>query len=369
MKHNIRLCFKCAVISLQRMLKSLSNTLGLHREMLMPSFTMKRKLPINYKSEDNQYFEKEIIRECPGVFLVDAENVLLDVPKGVAISKFNVIEESLVSPKLKPAYGLSYVIRALCKPAKVIHEKPLLMVHNSYSEGYGHWMSDVIPRLFVIKDRIKDYKLILPASYSHNFFLKTLEPFGISKPEAIHYEVNEICWLDQLTIPSHVGPSFCNVKDDVLRQIRELYYDYYNVKPISKRRRIYVSRANTKKRFVRNESEVVALLKKFDFEVVHFQEHEFLEQLKIASETEIMIGLTGSGLNNMMFMTSESKVLELKMKDDYQNLHYFGFASGLELDYYYLICETIGEVRFSADFVVDIEALESIVIEMTSDLN
>ncbi len=74
----------------------------------------------------------------------------------------------------------------------------------------------------------------------------------------------------------------------------------------------------------------------------------------MASETEIMIGLTGSGLNNMMFMQSGAKVLEFKMKNDFTNLHYFGFASGLQLPYYYLLCETVGDVRFEADFVVNI---------------
>ena len=70
-----------------------------------------------------------------------------------------------------------------------------------------------------------------------------------------------------------------------------------------------------------------------------------------------MVGLTGSGLNNMMFMNPGSKVLEFKMEGDYHNLHYFGFASGLQLDYFDQICKAYGEKRFEADFFVDIKKL------------
>jgi hypothetical protein len=52
------------------------------------------------------------------------------------------------------------------------------------------------------------------------------------------------------------------------------------------------------------------------------------------------------------------------MKGDYHNLHYFGFASGLELDYYYLLCTPVGEDRFNSDFIVDIANLEAAITQM-----
>ena len=68
----------------------------------------------------------------------------------------------------------------------------------------------------------------------------------------------------------------------------------------------------------------------------------------------------------MMFMQPGSKVLEFKMKEDYHNLHYFGFASGLNLSYYYQLCEAYGENRFEADFQVDIDLLDRNLTSMIS---
>lgn len=215
-------------------------------------------------------------------------------------------------------------------------------------------MSDTIPRLYVSRDRLKDCKLLLPSTYTHHFYLDSLAPFGITEHRQIQYVDKARVKLDRVFCPAHVGPSFCNVKDEVLQEIRQIYYDYFGLAKSKPTRRIYVSRAKVARRFVKNDTEVVELLEKYGFEIVHFQEMSFLEQLKMASETEIMIGLTGSGLNNMMFMPSGAKVLEFKMKNDFTNLHYFGFASGLQLPYYYLLCETVGDVRFEADFVVNI---------------
>ena len=341
----------------------LSN-LFVKRKIILQEFTLTRKLPINYDPEDSKNFEAELIRECKDVTLVKLKNPILNIEQAIVIKNFSVVEESLMAHSLRSQYGLSFLIKAYLKAKKLVTGHEFLLVYNYYAIGYGHWLSDVIPRIYVMRDYINNYKIILPAQYN-SFHLKALEPFNID-PDNILYleETNEWCQIDNLSVISHVGMT-CNVKDSILQSIRDFYYEYYKINSIKKsKRRIYVSRAKTKRRFVVNEIEVVELLKKFNFEVIHFQEYDFQEQFHIASETEIMIGLTGSGLNNMMFMPSNSKVLEFKMVGDYHNLHYFGFASGLNLDYYYLMCTTTGEDRFNADFIVDISNLEKTITQM-----
>jgi len=333
-------------------------------EILIPSFAMHRRLPLNFRENDRVYFQNELTRHCPHIRLIECSDVLLDAHKGVVIDGWRVCPESLVSPGLIPSYGLPYVLRTVVKPRRRLKGGPYLMIHTSYCEGYGHWLSDAIPRLFLVRDRLADYKLLLPSNYTQNFYRDSLLPFGYADGRSIHYEQSPRCRVDRLAFSPHAGPSFCNVKDEILQEIRLLYYSYFGIPTAAPTRRIYVSRAKVSRRFVKNEDEVLRVLSKNGFEVVHPQEYSFLEQLKLAAEAEIMIGLTGSGLNNMMFMQPGSKVLEFKMKGDYHNLHYFGFASGLELSYYYQICETIGKDRVDADFVVDIPVLEGTLAQM-----
>lgn len=329
----------------------------LDRHLLIPPFKLVRKLPINFNEEDTKYFEQELTRFCDGVTYVSAKNIIVDLHKGVALNGFSVIPECLVSPQLIPSYNFGYAIRTLARVRKSLKNGPYLLAHTSYCEGYGHWMSDTIPRLYVMRDLLSDLKLILPSNYKYAFYLDSLLPFTKFKKDQIHYESSKVCWIQDIVIPAHVGPTFCNVRDEVLQEIRSLYHETFNVSTKEPWRKIYVSRAKTSRRFVINENEVVELLQNKGFEVVHFQDLSFKQQVHLSSESSIMVGLTGSGLNNMMFMNPGSKVLEFKMEGDYHNLHYFGFASGLQLDYFYQICKAYGEKRFEADFFVDIKKL------------
>lgn len=325
---------------------SAKNIMTILIETLLKPFSLNRVFPQNYHEGDLEYFQNEFVRECSGVTAVHCESPLVDIHKGVVIDRWKVRPESLVAPSLIPQYGLPYVLRTILKSRSQLIGGPYLLIHTSYCEGYGHWMSDAIPRLYVMRERLTDHKLLLPSNYRHAFYIDSLEPFGITDPKQIEYVDAARLRVDRLAFSSHVGPSFCNVKDEVLQEIRQLYYDYFGLAKTPPKRRIYVSRANVSRRFVKNEDEVVSVLKPFGFEVVHFQEMSFHEQLELASQSEMMVGLTGSGLNNMMFMQPGAKVLEFKMRNDYHNLHYFGFASGLKLPYYYMICDTVGDMRF-----------------------
>ena len=327
------------------------------RHILVPSFNMVRKLPVNFNDEDIKYFEQELKRSCDGIAYASAKNVILDLHKGVALNGLSVIPESLVCPLLIPNYNLAYRLRTLFRLRKLLRNGPYLLAYTSYCEGYGHWMSDTIPRLYMMRNLLSDFKLLLPSNYTHSFYLESLQPFSNLKKEQIYYESSKFCLVDEIVIPGHAGPSFCNVKDEILQEIRDLYHGTFQISQKSPWRKIYVSRAKTSRRYVLNEDEVVELLKEKGFEIIHSQELSFAEQVHLSSESLIMIGLTGSGLNNMMFMKPGSKVLEFKMKNDYHNLHYFGFASGLKIDYYYQICETFGEKRFEANFRIDINLL------------
>lgn len=333
--------------------------MAIQRSILIPPFQLQRKAPMNLVDADRVYFEGELRRSCDGVTLVECAPAVLDVHKGVVIHRRKVCPESLVHPDLVQAYGLAYVFRQHLKPRSKIGGGPFLVVHTSYCEGYGHWMSDAIPRLFLVRDILNIARLLLPDNYTRPFYRESLLPFGLDPDKDVEYVPRSVCEIERVICPSHAGPTFCNVKDSVLQEIRELYQAYFGLGSLSPRRRIYVSRAKTDRRYLLNEEELLSVLRKYDFEVVHFQDHTFADQLRIAASCSILVGLTGSGLNNMMFMKAGAKVVEFKMRGDYQNLHYFGFASGLGLPYYYVLCDGKGDNRFDSNFIIDISGVRS----------
>ena len=106
-------------------------------------------------------------------------------------------------------------------------------------------------------------------------------------------------------------------------------------------KKIYISRSKAKKRFVANEKELSAFLSSLGFQIVHFENHSLEQQIKIVSESKVIIGLHGAGLTNMLFLPKQSMVFELISKEkNWYNWCYQNMANALNLKYYQIECET-----------------------------
>ena len=76
------------------------------------------------------------------------------------------------------------------------------------------------------------------------------------------------------------------------------------------RRRVYVSRDRSRRR-ITNEQEMLPVLNKYGFEVVHTEDLTLREQISLFSETEVVMGGHGSGPNNHIFCRAPATVIEL----------------------------------------------------------
>ncbi len=76
-------------------------------------------------------------------------------------------------------------------------------------------------------------------------------------------------------------------------------------------RRLFVSRADAKKRRLLNEDEIFARLEGFGFERVTAGNLSFADQVELFSEAQIAAGPHGAGLTNAMFMPEGGAVVEI----------------------------------------------------------
>lgn len=77
-------------------------------------------------------------------------------------------------------------------------------------------------------------------------------------------------------------------------------------------RKIFLTRNRNRGRFVTNMDEIIAVLRKYDFEFVDTDTLTTEQQIGIFSETEFLIGIHGAGLTNMMFRSPHHmNVLEI----------------------------------------------------------
>jgi hypothetical protein len=75
--------------------------------------------------------------------------------------------------------------------------------------------------------------------------------------------------------------------------------------------RLYISRRGTKLRQIVNEDELMAGLKRLDFQVLESKWDNHPEQLAAFSEAEVIVGVHGAGMSNIIFSSPGTKVLEM----------------------------------------------------------
>ena len=75
--------------------------------------------------------------------------------------------------------------------------------------------------------------------------------------------------------------------------------------------RIYVTRRKAKYRKIVNEQEVVALLEKYGFSVIDFDDMTFWEQVAQMQAAKYIIAIHGAGMANIVFANPKTKILEL----------------------------------------------------------
>lgn len=134
--------------------------------------------------------------------------------------------------------------------------------------------------------------------------------------------------------------------------IRLLYKDHFN--PIRKENKyIYISRNDAKIRRVKNEECLVNVLKIFGFDVIIMSELSVKDQMKVFSESDIVIAPHGAGLAFSVFSNKDLTLLEL-FCDKEGKQHYQHIAWYLNIDYYKFYCEPIENEFGNNDMIVDI---------------
>ena len=108
------------------------------------------------------------------------------------------------------------------------------------------------------------------------------------------------------------------------------------LKQPSEHRRLYISRRDANSRNFVNEDELVQIMQRAGFQIVELSKFGFIEKIELFANAEIIIGLTGAGLTNLMFCSKETQVVEI-FPSSYVTYFYASIAGYLGLDYRALI--------------------------------
>ncbi len=319
-------------------------------------YTDKRKLPENFIQNDLKYFAHELEKEIPATKIYNLNKVAIN-HKGI-IFKYSKLIDLSFADTFKEYYYPRYLLKqyVLGKKRKLQGENFIWITHQW--GGVYHWLAEHLPRLYLATQLYKNIVLILPDFLNNKYFADTLQYFNLK--DIIFIKKDEIILVDKLIIPYVTAPGG-NYNREIFNKYRNFLRDKINKGSDASKEHIYISRSKAERRKIDNESEIIQIFSNKGIKIELMENYSFSEQVKLLSNCEFLIGQSGAGMTNMMFMPRNSTVYLFIKKDDTHNNCYFSMANAMDFKFYYQICEAVNpdEDSYSADLIVDIEQLKN----------
>ncbi len=327
---------------------------------ILPAGISKRPPPRNFDERDLSLFQHELEHEIPATYLLKFRDVLVS-SEGLILKGARLLPESFAYPFELDDWKRSSVVKLLATNYFLRRRRAVdadvLWITDYWSKGYFHWLTDALPRLFVMRDRLDQLTLMLPWEFeTHEFVTSSLDAFGVKVVNFI--KQNEVLECSNLLMPTHTAPSG-HFREETIRGVRDVLLSAFrNGNPEGKR--VYISRRAASKRRIANEQEIIPMLTDKGFEIICAEDLTLEQQVGLASQTRYLVSNHGAGLANMLFLREGGSVLELRHRTDYINNCYFVMSSALDLNYFYQLCDPQQQNAdpHTADLIVDPKELE-----------
>ena len=330
---------------------------SLERQTVYPRTEYLLQLPVNLEEKDTAIFSDIQRRVANQVDAYIFKNVSLVTDS--IIYKLKVLDQLTHALKLKPRAKFKRLVLGLVRQTKFI-DKGVWIIDN-WSMNFYHWNSESLPRLISCLEYLEDHPVLLPSEFKGlKFVEESLEILGV-KPLYFDRKVNYV--VGELITVNKAG-YVIDFQESAILKLREKIWSNFAFKKAT--RKIYISRENAAHRKVLNEKEVIKKLKSKGFEIVYFEHLTVREQIEIMMETKILVGLHGAGLVNMLYMPKNGKVLEFRNENDSWVLSqsFYSLASFLGHDYYYTDNEATRAQTGFADFKIDLEKLDRVLVDL-----
>lgn len=284
------------------------------------------------------------IHEYSGVVVV-ADNVYVSVPSMLHKCENTVFLEGILDTEMTLAYPKKLWSVETIQLEKTIKKSPAILLALPLFTNYYHWLIEILPRLMLV-DECKDLTgipLLVPAE-APQYVVETLRLAGLT--HRVQFVASGTYNFSTLYIPSALSPpshpssfSIYWIRDRLQKDVKEQH-------PGTKRR-VYVSRRDAPIRFTTNETELLALLKKYNFECVVLSGMTVEEQIQTFSNAEFIISNHGAGLTNLAFCQAGTKVIELFVQGWFTNAFYH-IALIRNLHYGFMVCPRVGNGQYVA---------------------
>lgn len=292
------------------------------------------------------------------------EALVVDLPEGHAVGEFGAVLSAggeLIFD-LSPYFGANrprehplYLAAGLPRPERI--EEPIAVLTTRGAGNYGHFLFDVMARL----DLLREAGLVDAST-------RYLVPDGAAWQREIL-----AAWgvpLDRVLAP-HAHPHVTgrllvsSLPDDRLRMPRWVVDSIRrHLLPedlAAPSRKLYVGRhGGPHTRRLLNEVALLDLLAPHGFESVRPEDHSVAEQARMFAEAEVIVGVHGAALSNLVFCSPGARVLGL-LPADFVDPVFWAITTELrDVEFRYLLGVGPGPVPgermwgVTSDFAVDL---------------
>lgn len=252
------------------------------------------------------------------------------------------------------------------------------------SFNYYHFTIELLSRIQYI-DKFKDYIsipiLVDEKALSIPQFREILNIINWHNHPIIPIKKNYIYEVEKLIYPSYNTWLPINLEKGMktraedfliaksaIKYIRNnvLKSNKINADTLSGYRKIFISRKNAKNKRLINEEKVIEITKKYNFEIAYPEELTFLQQVKLFSESEYIVGSTGAAFTNILFCPKNAKIMCIIPKK-YMFYAYSTIAKILNLQCAFLDAEVIKEEQATSMeyYSIDIDYYEKCLKDIT----
>ncbi|MED3883938.1 glycosyltransferase family 61 protein [Priestia aryabhattai] len=324
--------------------RSVKDYLGIKNENI--SSILSKNVSVESKIEVNDFFTKlpiligqqhksilQSLKAKSEIFIIKSRNYSMSFRNNHLIDKkLNVIYEKNLSLGQLPLYT-----QKLEKTKE--YEGSIGYLSNTDTSNYYHWLCLTLPLLKYYEEDSKGQKQI-DYFYFGNGPLKSFHKESLSKLNiSFNQLITEGCTSsDMITavINRNEFNGYAPISFEAYQYVRsKLMGEVENSPENNNKKRLYIKRGNVKRRKVINEEEILQELERYGFEVLEMDGKSLDEQIKLFENAECIIAPHGAALTNILFMTPNSKVVEL-FPYGYSHNCFYTLANYSKCEYLYL---------------------------------
>lgn len=332
--------------------------------LLANSISVSHNWPFNLDQDDIIDFEQEKDYLTYNSLLKEKGQVIVS-PDSVIYKRGVLDIETTASPAHISYYRYRHFFkkRVFSKQINLPKGQAFLLATDLWSAGHFHWICDVLPRLWLLREQASQFSLLLPdVPYLRSIGVESFELLGIQFREIIwmkadsFYHVPELYFISPVQRSGHMHPV-------ILGQLREQMLP--DLVPGTKR--MYISREKAAYRKIINESEFTGLLKQNGFDVFIGEDFTLRQQAHLFSQAHTLLGIHGAGLANAIFQHPGSNLVEIRRKENGpSNVGYWHIADALRHRFYYFNGEPdspLPLVGRGCSLKIDLQAFERKVLQ------